>query len=74
MELKKTIKSNEELYGDFELIPLNASAVNQRIWFFEDKAREMLKGTYDTNELNKYIDAWNFWKEMKDKHCEKEVS
>ena len=67
METKKTIKSNEELYGDFELIPLNLDAVNQRILFFRGKV-ELALSTND-GTLDKYHKAWEFWKEIKEKHC-----
>ncbi len=68
MELKKTIKPNEELYGDYELIPLNLDAVQQRIDFFEEKVEQTWRG----NDVifYKYHKAWEFWKEIKDKHCE----
>lgn len=71
MELKKTIKSNEELYGDFELIPLNLDAVQQRIDFFEEKVSVTMLGD-DQLKFYKYHKAWEHWKEIKDKHCIKE--
>ena len=70
MEINTTIKSNEELYGDFELIPLNLDAVQQRIDFFQNKVEIALSNNDGT--LNKYHKAWEFWKEIKEKHCKKD--
>ena len=74
MELKKTIRSNEELYGDYELIPLNVDAVDQRIDFFSDKITALLKTNYNSDELTKFLKALNFWIELKDKHCLNQLS
>ena len=69
MKIKRGIKSNEELYGDFELIPLNLDAVEQRIEFFRSKVTaHMEKDNRGSDFLRDYI-AWEFWKDMKDKHC-----
>ena len=72
MEAKRTIRSNEELYGDLELIPLNLDAVQQRIDFFSNKVGVMLNSNYNSGELNTVIKHWDFWKEIKEKHCLKE--
>jgi hypothetical protein len=72
METKKTIQSNEELYGDFELIPLPYDAVEQRINFFRDKIAEEVSIHFmdrDNEKLNKYMKASAFWIEIRDKHC-----
>ena len=74
MEIKKRIKPNEELYGDFELIPLNLDAVQQRIDFFKDKCEDMwnngLAAGYEWNEVYKHM---KFWEGIKKEHCEVEV-
>ena len=73
MQIKNRIKSNDELYGDFELIPLNSDAVQQRINFFAEKVGTLLKDEfYDGSELNKYYEAMNFWRGIKDNHCAKD--
>ena len=71
MESKKTIKSNEELYGDYELIPLNSDAVQQRIDFFYGKMDEY-KDTKEYDLFNEYHKHWVFWQGIKAEHCIKE--
>ena len=74
METKKTIKTNEEIYGDFKLIPLNLDAVNQRVEFFEDKVKVLLDVHFmyrDDTLMNKYIKHSIFWQGIKENHCEK---
>ena len=75
MQIDTSIKPNCELYGDFELMPLNLDAVQQRIDFFIEKIKDMLQVHFmkrDSNELNKYMKARDFWIEIKDKHCLKD--
>ncbi len=73
MELKKTIKSNEELYGDYELIPLNLDAVQQRIDFFNERVGDALDNeSYSSDSLSRYHKAWVFWKEIRENHCERD--
>jgi len=75
MQIDTAIKPNCELYGDFELIPLNLEAVQQRIDFFRDRVSEEVVVHFmerNNNDLNKYMKARDFWKEIKEKHCIKE--
>ena len=75
METKKTILSNEELYGDYELIPLNIEAVEQRINFFKDKITEQISTHFmsrDSELLNRYMKASSFWIGIRDEHCIKD--
>ena len=75
MEFDTSIKPNCELYGEFELIPLNLEAVQQRIDFFEYKVQVHMGVHFmkrNNNALNKYMKARDFWKEIKEKHCLKE--
>ena len=68
MEIFNKIKSNEELYGDFELIPLPLEPVQQRIDFFNGKMKELIKIEYmnrDMDAFNKYTKARDFWKETR---------
>ena len=74
MEISTAIKSNEELYGDVKLIPLNLDAVNQRIEICDRNIERMLSsGQYETNELNASIKAGSFWRDMKEYHCDVEL-
>ena len=70
MTIKNKIKPNEELYGDFELIPLNLDAVQQRIDFFEKKVAGTING--DQEMFYKYYKAWKLWEGLKGEHCERD--
>ena len=67
METQTRIRSNEELYGDLELIPLPVEPIQQRIDFFEGKVKETMHG--DQFEFYKYYKAWEHWKQIKQEHC-----
>ncbi len=69
MIIRKRIKTNDELYGDFELIPLNLDAVEQRIEFFGAKVKYELDKKIRSAAFLKHYRAWVFWKDMKRKHC-----
>ena len=73
MTIKNKIKPNEELYGDFELIPLNLDAVQQRIDFFARKVRDCIRGGDMGDRLNVFLEAYNFWEGIKREHCEVEI-
>lgn len=79
MERKQTIKSNEELYGDYELIPLDLDAVQQRINFFDYKVSDLmarekyLKEHYEPAVMNDCIKHRAFWQGIKEEHCTKET-
>ena len=69
---KQTIKNNDELYEDIELIPLNLDAVQHRIDYFKSRVDEFLDDEkYNHDELNKFHKAYVFWVGIKDKHCVK---
>ena len=73
MTIKNKIKPNEELYGDFELIPLNLDAVQQRIDFFKSKIKDCLENKSEYDKFNMYYEAMNFWENIKREHCEVEI-
>ena len=66
------IKSNKELYGDFELIPLPIEPVQQRIDFFDGKLGKLLKVHYleqDSEAIEATIKHKTFWEGIKEYHC-----
>lgn len=70
MTIKNKIKPNEELYGDFELIPLPLDAVQQRIDFFRDKADKSWSNKDE--KFQEYYEAMVFWEGIKGEHCERD--
>lgn len=74
MQTKTTITSNEEIYGDFRLVPLPLDAVNQRIEFFGTQIALLLNNKdYDSNMLSKYFKHRTFWEGIRDNHCSKDI-
>ena len=72
MEIKKRIKPNGELYGDFTPLPIPLEPIQQRIDFFEKKV-EVALASNNGDDLHKYHKAWTHWKGIKDEHCELDV-